>query len=180
MKNFFQKLANIILILLITLLGLILLSGLVQRLNTRHPYTGLFGMGYAVVVSPSMVPVLNVDDLIVYRRQSATSYEVGDIIVYIRAEGKGEILVVHRIIEMSPSGVTTKGDANKDPDTAEVPYSAIVGKMIFRVAFLGALTSFFRSPLGIGLTVLLIGLVILLKQLTKRHKEEERRTFIQD
>ena len=180
MKNFFQKLANIILILLITLLGLILLSGLVQRLNTRHPYTGLFGAGYAVVVSKSMVPVLNKNDLIIYHRQSATSYEVGDIICYIRAEGEGEILVVHRIIEISPSGVTTKGDANNSPDPAEVPYSAIVGKMIFRVAFLGVITNFFRTPLGIGLTVLLIGFLILLKQLTKRHKEEERRTFIQD
>ena len=178
MKRFLGKLLNIILVLMIVLLALILLSGLVQRMNKNHPYTGLFGTGYAVVVSGSMEPKMHVNDLIVYHKQPASSYEIGDIVVYIRDEGGEEMLITHRIIRKSPSGVTTKGDANTLEDPAEVPYSAIVGKVIFRLPYMGVVTSFLRHPFGITITVLLIGVLLLLRYLTDRHEEENRRKFL--
>ena len=177
MKRFLEKLLNVILIVLISLLGLVLVSGIIQRLNTRHPYTGLFGTGYAVVASGSMEPNLHVNDLIVYHRQSAASYEVGDIIVYIRAEGSGEILITHRIIEIYPSGVITKGDANPVQDPAEVPYSAIVGKVLFRVPVMGTITSFLRNPVGIGIAALVVGLLFLLRYLSGHHHKEENHYY---
>ena len=58
-------------------------------------------------------------------------------------------------------------------DPAEVPYSAIVGKVLFRVPVMGTITSFLRNPVGIGIAVLVVGLLFLLRYLSGHHHKEE-------
>ncbi len=173
MKRFLERLLQVLLITVIVLLAFFVVSGVLQRVNKRHPYTGLFGVGYAVVVSGSMEPNLHVNDLIFYTANRNKPYEIGDVIVFIREDGQEEMLITHRIIAVSETGVTTKGDANPVQDPNETVFSDIVGKIRVRIPYLGVLTSFLRTPLGLTLVVLAAGLVILLRLMSKRHREEE-------
>ena len=173
MKRFIEQLLNILLILLIVVLALLVVSGILQRLNRKNPYTGLFGVGYAVVVSESMVPKFHVNDMIVYSRQDTQEYKVGDIIVFTREEAGEKILITHRIIGITESGFITKGDANEVQDPKEAAFSDVVGKVRFSIPYLGVVTSFLRTPLGIALMALAAGLLFLLRGLVERHRKEE-------
>ncbi len=71
---------------------------------------------FYVVSSGSMIPVLNVGDILIVKDGNTfNSLKVGDIIVFNRPQG-GDRVIVHRIIEISDrfgeKVIVTKGDAN--------------------------------------------------------------------
>jgi len=62
------------------------------------------------VTSKSMAPTLNVGDPLVVRGMS--SVEVGDVVAFRRSPD----IVVHRVYNVTESGIITKGDAYSQPD----------------------------------------------------------------
>ncbi|HSF50173.1 MAG TPA: signal peptidase I, partial [Nitrososphaeraceae archaeon] len=71
---------------------------------------------FYVVSSGSMIPVLNVGDILVVRDgNSFENLKVGDIIVFNRPDGADRV-IVHRIIDITDKFgekiIVTKGDAN--------------------------------------------------------------------
>ena len=71
---------------------------------------------FYVVSSGSMIPVLNVGDILIVKDGNTfNSLKVGDVIVFNRPQG-GDRVIVHRIIEISDrfgeKVIVTKGDAN--------------------------------------------------------------------
>jgi len=132
-----------------------------------------FGTGAAVVLSGSMSPALEVDDLIII--QEKEQYEVGDIVVY----ETGSSPVVHRIIAIDGSLVTTKGDANNTADTP-VDIGAIKGKVIMRVPFLGAVINILKLP-AVGILVLAgVGVLLWQSFRTEKSPEEEDLDEVKD
>ncbi len=123
-----------------------------------------FGYGAAVVLSGSMEPEFSKGDLIIVRETDI--FLEKDIVVY----QDGESLVVHRIIEVEGETVTTKGDAN---DTADAPISAsaIKGKVIFHIPFVGNIVSALKTPLGTVCT--LIAAIALVEIPRRREKESD-------
>jgi signal peptidase I len=103
-------------------------------LNTHYPALA--------VVSESMLPTLNIGDVIIVQGVPASqiyaNYTAGDIIVY-RSPSTGK-LIVHRAVdkENTTNGYefTTKGDNNVG---ADVPFSDtyLVGKVIARIPYVG-------------------------------------------
>ena len=72
---------------------------------------------FYVVSSGSMIPVLNVGDILIVKDGNTfDSLKIGDIIVFDRPEG-GDRVIVHRIIDMTDRFgekiIVTKGDANE-------------------------------------------------------------------
>ena len=65
-----------------------------------------FGYGAAVVLTGSMEPAVSANDLILVAEKPVYAEE--EIVVY----QSGNILVVHRILDITDGMVTTKGDAN--------------------------------------------------------------------
>jgi len=104
-------------------------------LNTQYPALA--------VVSESMLPTLNVGDVIILQGVTAdqinANYTTGDIIVYRRPENP-DFRVVHRAVwkEHTESGwrITTKGDNNAGADQ---PFheSYLIGKVIARIPYVG-------------------------------------------
>ena len=122
-----------------------------------------FGVGAAVVLSGSMQPTLEVDDLVFIKAQK--TYQTGDIVVY-QSEGSA---VIHRIVAVEGDTVTTQGDANNIADEP-FPATAIKGKMVGKVGGVGKLVGVVTSPVWI---VLILGAAILLLVLSYR-KERDR------
>lgn len=100
-----------------------------------------FGMGFAVVQTGSMEPTLKVGDLLVVQQQSA--YDVKDVVVFQSERS----LVVHRIVAKNATTFTTQGDANNTADEP-IEATAVKGKVVANVAFLGHVLEWFKSPLG--------------------------------
>jgi signal peptidase len=124
-----------------------------------------FGYGVTVVLSGSMEPELSVDDLVVIREES--SYALGDVVVY----QDGTTLVVHRIVSVDGSVVTTQGDANDVPDEP-ISLSDVKGRKVLAVPHLGAVVRLLKSP--VGFTTVLVVAVVLLE--TPYYLEKKRLT----
>lgn len=105
----------------------------------------VFGYGFAAVETGSMEPAIGKGDFIVVKAED--TYSEGDVITFLDAE-QG-VYVTHRIIQVSPSGYTTKGDANNVQDAFTVPHGAVVGRVAASVPALGTVIGFLQTPAGL-------------------------------
>lgn len=134
-----------------------------------------FGRGMAVVLSGSMEPELSVNDLVFVK--SAKSYEVGDVVVY----QSGNILIIHRIIEMSSDGETviTKGVANDIADDP-IDISAIKGKMTGKIPRLGGFITVLRSPVVLVSVLFVAAALMVLSGRSEKKKQDEKTAAIHE
>ena len=169
------KIKDLLRLLVLVLCGLVL--GLnIYLLNARNLMHNMlptpFGYGAAVVLSGSMEDTFYAGDLIVVK--ATEEFEVGDIVVYQDRNS----LLVHRIIEMGAK-VITQGDANNAPD-APIELSAIKGKVLFWIPYLGNVISFLKTPIGICLTVLLAIRLVEVPYLLEAKKDDEEKQKLID
>ncbi len=122
------------------------------------------GFGVAVVLSGSMEPTLNVNDVIIVCESE--SYNIEDIVVY----DNGKELIVHKIIEKNGDTLTTKGDANNTSDDP-ISVKAVKGKVVFSIPYLGLAVKALRSPVGV--IVILLTAVWLVEGSFRRKKESD-------
>lgn len=153
LKNDYVKTALLLLIIIISVFAFWI--GLKAALATDVPLAG--------VASGSMVPTLQVGDLIIVqgvpnasniKAAPQNASEPGDIIVFYNPQ-KGfrdpNDLIVHRAIDSDRRDgkwyFTTQGDANPSPDDWKVPEDYIVGRVVFfRVPLVGFVTFLMRTP----------------------------------
>ena len=125
------------------------------------------------IVSPSMVPNINVLDVIITTRVSDPSkIKVGDVITFNSTDYRSSgVTVTHRVkkVEKTSDGkylFTTKGDANNTEDATRQSFSSIYGKVLLRLPKLGYIQYILSTVLGwllliIVPTVLIIGADII-------------------
>ena len=109
------------------------------------------------VVSGSMEPVIHTGSFMIID----TTYrdvKKRDIIAF----ETGGILVTHRVIEVVDNGYVTKGDANEKADPGRVDKTALKGRAVMWVPWIGYAVKFMTSISGIILlTAVCIGLLLL-------------------
>jgi len=133
---------------------------------------------FYVVSSGSMVPVLEVYDvLVVQGNHPFEDIKIGDIIVFDRPTGSDRV-IVHRvaaIIDDDPLTIRTKGDANPSsiPGTdfpiTEKEYIGIVEYVIPQVGFV---TQVLTPPINYIIIAIIVGIMIF-KQIAKGKTEKE-------
>ena len=106
---------------------------------------------FFVVSSGSMIPTLNINDVIIVKNGGSwPNLKIGDIIVFNRPEGQDRV-IVHRIAEISPdhSQVRTKGDANPSsiPGTDyPITQADYIGKVVYVLPGVGVVTKILSPP----------------------------------
>mgnify|MGYP003296247762 CR=1 FL=1 len=136
-----------------------------------------------VVLSGSMLPEIEVKDIVVTKKVSADDLEVGDIITFIAPDSRyGGISITHRIIEkyydesLGSYTYRTKGDANNTADSSLVPNDNILGRVILKIPKLGFLQDLLASKGGLIFVVLIPCLVILSYDIMKILKKLGQKT----
>lgn len=135
-----------------------------------------FGYGAAVVLSGSMEPELSTGDLIVVKELESYEYYINDIVVFQDSAS----LIVHRIVAKDAKKLVTKGDAN-DASDDPIDVSAVKGKVIFKIPFVGNIINFLKTPVGTALII--IAAVLLLEIPRRREKKQaadERQKIIEE
>ena len=120
------------------------------------------------VRSGSMEPTIDTGDMIFLSEAEATSLEVGDIITFERPDKPGT-MVTHRIAEVISGDegpvFHTKGDANSDVDSWEVPASGTGWKYTFRIPKIGYVLGYLQTAqarlLLLAIPALLLGVLAL-------------------
>lgn len=139
--------------------------------NPQKP--SLFGYRGYTVISGSMEPTLSLGDYIITKERSFTELDKGDIISF----ENGQTIVTHRIEEQLPDGrFVTRGDANRIDDQLAVDEEAYIGKMLFRIPFLGKIMIWLQDPLIFGTVMALIAtrlLIIIFFGVGQRKRRKE-------
>ena len=156
---------------LIVAIGVIVIwVGLQVVFGTQNPFY--------VVASGSMIPVLQVYDvLIVQGHEPFENIQVGDIIVFNRPSGHDRV-IVHRvasIISDDPKTIRTKGDANPAsiPGTDfQITKEEYIGKVAYTIPQIGYVTQLLKPPMNYIIIVIVIGIMIV-KQISKKKNEKE-------
>lgn len=98
---------------------------------------GVFPVKPVAIASGSMEKELFVGDVAIIKKCNANDVNVGDIIEY-QMEG---YTVIHRVIEKKQTKgeyyFITKGDNNDSPDNKEVREDQLIGKVVFKIRYLG-------------------------------------------
>lgn len=126
-----------------------------------------------VVGSSSMNPIIETGDAVLVNDISPTAIEEGDVITFIdgdratiQAGQAGSNLVTHRVIDIEQTtqgpAFKTKGDANEEADRGYVPASALVGRVMATIPYIGHVIVFAGTQLGVfALVAIPLGLLIL-------------------
>jgi len=136
------------------------------------------GGPFYVVVSGSMIPVLQVYDIIVIQGHDPfEEVEIGDIIVFDRPKDHNRV-IVHRVVSITnedPKTIRTQGDANPGsiPGTDfPITEKEYIGKVAYIIPQLGYVTQILQPPTNYIIIAVVIGIMII-KQFTGKKKEVE-------
>ena len=148
----------------------------VSKVILQQKMTVLCGYTSAIVVSGSMEPTINIDDYVLIHQQA--DYEVGNIICFVDDDG---MVVTHRVSRIEEvDGVEnfyTKGDANDSEDLDPKILDQIYGQVIWSLAGVGSVVSFFQSIWGIIILLSAIGLLFFIVLYIKSIKEEKAQSL---
>ena len=126
-----------------------------------------------VIVSPSMVPTIMINDAIVIKRVDNDKYNVGDIITFSSSDINYQgLAVTHRIvnkesISYEDSIYTTKGDNNQIVDPTLVRTSSIYGKVMFKIPKVGYIQKFFSKPVNYFICLLIPTIIFVFYDVTR-------------
>ena len=121
-------------------------SAFILLVMTAIIFLGLIsGIRLCSVVSGSMEPNLPTWSLcVINTRASYDSIQTGDIVVYYRRSD--DMRIIHRVIEITPDGMITKGDANQTSDGLSIGRDNLFGKSLFHIPYLGYCSKLAETP----------------------------------
>lgn len=132
-----------------------------------------------VVSSGSMIPVLNVGDIIIVRGVNPDTVTVGTIIIF-HSPYEYDLPIVHLVIAvLNDNGqrfFETKGDNNQVQDGWRVPVLNLIGVLVAKVPYIGLISLELRGPLGVTVIVLLVALIIGIEYKESKSATAKRKT----
>lgn len=143
MKKIIKSLLTIILLIVCMLTVLIGINFLNTRYNANSEENGkylakdsvVYALGYkpVVIVSGSMLPVIQINSINIVKQCDIEDVKIGDIIMYVR--DYDGLYITHRIIDIEGEGdykyLIVKGDANQYADPDKITQDNLSGKIIY-------------------------------------------------
>ncbi|MBI2184441.1 MAG: signal peptidase I [Thaumarchaeota archaeon] len=128
-----------------------------------------------VVSSGSMIPTLEVGDLIIVRSMAVNELKIGDIITF-HSPLTPDRIIVHRILQVvqtkdGGAGFITKGDHNQAADGWIVDQNSYVGTVVLVIPKVGFVSSILSPPTNYVLIVLILGLIFLSEIYPSKEKQ---------
>ena len=143
-----------------------------QKFILKSPNIEIFGYKTYIVLTGSMKPEINPNDIVIVKKPDQSSIKVGDIITY--AVGNNSATVTHRIIEIVEQNgkklYKTKGDNNNSEDSDLISYEEVQGKFCFKISKIGTVLTGGLTGTGIIIVFLLLAL-----SYHRSSKKEDRR-----
>lgn len=156
---------------------LVMIVILIQRIFNNEVSIGSFRM--FTVVTGSMVPVYNVNDVIIAKEEDASNIKKGDDLVYLGEVGDfKDKIVTHRVISIKQEDgkyyFQTKGVANDVSDPV-ISSDQVYGKVVYKTVILSFFSNILNNSYGLYFLLFVpIAFLIFLEILDRiKDKEEE-------
>lgn len=171
-----QKIKRIcIRIITIFLLAMIIINFIIllQMKITPDETPSLFGLKAFCIISGSMKPEINVNDIIIVKEVGQEKIKINDIISFkINQE-----TITHRVINIEYGNdgkvyYITKGDANNAEDGERITFDNIEGKYIFRIQKIGSIVTALQNKTTLIITMVILVILYLIEQRSMMKKEK--------
>lgn len=148
----------------------------------RTKFSNIKGQAYEpsfsmyTIISPSMVPNINVYDVIVSKKvNDINTIKIGDIITFIsKSNLSSGMTITHRVIDIIEDDgmikLKTQGDNNLSPDSSYVNKDNLIGKVVIRIPKIGRLQRFILGSGGWLLFIVIPGLLLVFFDVKKLFK----------
>lgn len=128
------------------------------------------------VISESMKPRLNVNDIIFVKKgYSENQFKKGNIITYRNSNGE---LITHRIEKIVlrdlKNAYITKGDNNDTEDEEIVTYDMIIGKVIYTMPRFGIFMKYLKNKVFFFMCILILIFITIYDKKQKQKKIERK------
>lgn len=145
-------------------------AGLVAGLVAAMVLPLAFGGRPYTVLSGSMEPAIAAGDLVVAQRVSPPDVRLGDVVTFEDPE-RGNRLTTHRVGGIWREGdkieFVTRGDANNATERWRVASDGDVGRVAYKIPWIGNVTVLALRPLGFALMVALPLLLLAINELAR-------------
>ncbi len=140
----FRYLLNLLLVLA---LAFVVFAGIYA---TRFNKDDAFLAGYKpyVLSSDSMAPTYQKNGIVLVKQGNFKAIKQGEMIAF-KADALGGKPAFHQVVERTPEGLITKGDANKVKDTQIVTDKAYLGHEVWHTNITVKLIPLLKTPKGI-------------------------------
>ena len=171
-KKFFKTLLLACLIILLTM-NLIMLY---KQNIKKEEIPRVWGISVFNIVSESMEPTINVNDLIVIKKSEGEEIKKGDIITYKKKDGT---IVSHRVVRIKKENgqnvYTTKGDNNNVEDEEKIKQNQVHGRYLFKISGAGNFVEELQKNNGLISVALILIIFVILKNGKDKKKETRKR-----
>lgn len=146
------------------------------ELGNSKEGTVFLNMSMYSVISESMSPRINKNDIIIVKRgYKNDEFRVGNIITFKNSDGE---IITHRIEEIVLSDLQnayiTKGDNNETVDEEIVRYEDIIGKVIYTMPNFGNVLVIFKNKIFFASCITILVLITLYDMRIKKRKQERK------
>lgn len=149
-------------------------SLIVQAIINPNKTPSFFGIKTYVIISGSMLPEIEVGDIVITKDVEQEELKEGDIISFRH----GQSVVTHRILQKvivnDEVQYKTKGDNNNTEDSGTISYNSIEGKVIKTIPFLGKIAIVLQGKMSI-IMIIIISYIYLSYSDKMRKKKTQRR-----
>ena len=135
------------------------------------------GIKTFTIISNSMNPKINIDDIVIIKEVPEKELKVDDIITFNSNSGT----ITHRITGIQENGrnriYITKGDSNSISDVERISYDQIEGKYVGKIPRAGKILGFLKNKYVFGgvLILLIICFCLDRKRINTKEKRKEKR-----
>jgi len=145
-----------------------------QAIINPNKTPSFLGIKTYVIISGSMLPEIDVGDIVITKNVVQEKLKEGDIISF----RQGQSVVTHRISQIvivnDEVQYKTKGDNNNTEDSGTISYNSIEGKVVKIIPFLGNIALMLQGKITI-IIMIIISYIYLSYSDSIRKKRNQRR-----
>jgi len=160
------------------ILNILIILFIINLILSFEEDTHIFGIYMFNIISESMEPTLEINDLVVVKRTETSQLRKDDIITF----EQDDRIISHRIKNITKESGTikfiTKGDNNEISDPDLVDSGQVFGKVIFRIKKIGEVVSYIQNARGfinIAIFVVIVYILVSLRDKQKNNRKMKRK-----
>lgn len=162
------------------ILAILMILFIINIILSFEENTHIFGIHIFNIISESMEPTLEKNDIVIVQKCKESQLHKGDIITFLQDEK----IISHRILNIvKENGITkyeTKGDNNKIADSNKVEFKQIYGKVVFKIKNIGQIVNYIQNIRGfinIIILAIIIYIFVSLRDKQKNNRKIKRKKY---
>ncbi len=162
------------------ILNILIILFVINLILSFEEHTHILGIYMFNIVSESMEPTLEINDVVVVQKCAPSQLKKGDIITFRQDERTISHRILNVIKEKDNIKFETKGDNNEIPDPELVEAGQVFGKVIFKIKKVGKAISYIQNLRGfinILLFTVIVYVLVSLREKRKNNRKIKRKKY---